>query len=107
MFLFIFIFCLGTTAPNARQMIWKNKRIFFLTPQVLMNDLSRGTCPVKVIKLIVIDEAHKALGNHSLCQVMKQMKQQCYNFRVLALSATPGSDISAIQQVQYTKIMID
>lgn len=36
-----------------------------------MNDLSRSTCPAEQVKCVVIDEAHKALGNHAYCQVIK------------------------------------
>ena len=43
--------------------------MFFLTPQVLQNDLSRGSCTADQVVLLVIDEAHKALGNHAYCQV--------------------------------------
>ena len=46
------------------------KRVFFLTPQVIMNDLSRGTCPAVDVRCLVIDEAHKATGNHAYCQVI-------------------------------------
>ena len=54
---------------SKRKLSWASKRVFFLTPQVLMNDLSRLTCPADDIKCLVVDEAHKALGNHSYCQV--------------------------------------
>lgn len=123
--------------PQERRRAWEEKRVFFLTPQVLTNDLSRGTCPAQQVKCVVVDEAHKALGNHAYCQVLQQItikvKYILYSsfslyylisvdnslflyaqivtetfhffqvvrelmnysneFRVLALSATPGSDI--------------
>lgn len=59
----------GSTAAKQRQEIWRTKRVFFLTPQVMVNDLSRETCPALQVKCVVIDEAHKALGNHAYCQV--------------------------------------
>ncbi len=34
-----------------------------------MNDLSRGACPAVDVKCLVVDEAHKATGNHAYCQV--------------------------------------
>lgn len=55
--------------PAKRERAWRDKRVFFLTPQVLTNDLSRGSCPAHDVKCLVIDEAHKALGNHAYCQV--------------------------------------
>lgn len=59
----------GSTAAKQRQEVWRSKRVFFLTPQVMVNDLSRDTCPAQQVKCVVIDEAHKALGNHAYCQV--------------------------------------
>jgi Fanconi anemia group M protein len=56
--------------PQKRQQAWREKRVFFLTPQVLTNDLMRGSCPALQVKCVVVDEAHKALGNHAYCQVI-------------------------------------
>jgi hypothetical protein len=61
--------CAGSMSPVERAVAWKGKRVFFLTPQVLTNDLTSGLCPATSIKCVVVDEAHKALGNHSYCQV--------------------------------------
>lgn len=63
----------GSTAAKQRQEVWRTKRVFFLTPQVMVNDLSRETCPAQQVKCVVIDEAHKALGNHAYCQVNKSV----------------------------------
>ncbi|KAM7403196.1 hypothetical protein PAMA_003900 [Pampus argenteus] len=89
----------GTTAAKQREEIWRSKRVFFLTPQVMVNDLSRDTCPAQQVKCVVIDEAHKALGNHAYCQVIKQLGSQTLQFRILALSATPGGDAKSVQSV--------
>ena len=83
----------GAMQPSERKRCWKEKRVFFLTPQVLMNDLSRSAIPAEHIKCVVVDEAHKALGNHAYCQVVKEISQTSQAFRVVALSATPGTDI--------------
>ncbi|AWP16398.1 putative Fanconi anemia group M protein [Scophthalmus maximus] len=89
----------GSTAAKQRQEVWRSKRVFFLTPQVMVNDLSRGTCPALQVKCVVIDEAHKALGNHAYCQVIRQLGTQTLQFRILALSATPGGDSKSVQSV--------
>ncbi|XP_064278821.1 Fanconi anemia group M protein isoform X2 [Passer domesticus] len=89
----------GGTQALGRRELWNTKRVFFLTPQIMVNDLSRGTCPAVEIKCLVIDEAHKALGNHAYCQVVRELSKYTSQFRVLALSATPGSDTKAVQQV--------
>lgn len=46
----------GTMNPNERQRNWQEKRVFFLTPQVLTNDISRATCPINQVKCLVLDE---------------------------------------------------
>ena len=89
----------GNMAPTKREHAWKEKRVFFLTPQVFQNDLSRGSCRADDVVCLVFDEAHKALGNHSYCQVVREVLGYTQNFRVLALSATPGDGIKAVQQV--------
>ncbi|XP_059675716.1 Fanconi anemia group M protein [Gavia stellata] len=89
----------GGTQALSRRELWTTKRVFFLTPQIMVNDLSRGTCPAVEIKCLVIDEAHKALGNHAYCQVVRELSKYTSQFRILALSATPGSDTKAVQQV--------
>ncbi|XP_070698797.1 Fanconi anemia group M protein [Pempheris klunzingeri] len=89
----------GSTAAKQRQEVWRTKRVFFLTPQVMVNDLSRETCPAQQVKCVVIDEAHKALGNHAYCQVIRQLGSQTLQFRILALSATPGGDTKSVQSV--------
>eukprot|EP00066_Takifugu_rubripes_P027202 XP_011616468.1 PREDICTED: Fanconi anemia group M protein isoform X2 [Takifugu rubripes] len=89
----------GSTGAKQRQEIWRAKRVFFLTPQVMVNDLSRETCPAQQVKCVVIDEAHKALGNHAYCQVIRQLCSQMLQFRVLALTATPGGDAKSVQSV--------
>nr|XP_019607284.1 PREDICTED: Fanconi anemia group M protein isoform X3 [Rhinolophus sinicus] len=95
----------GSTQAFTRKEIWSSKRVLFLTPQVMINDISRGACPNTEIKCLVIDEAHKALGNYAYCQVVRELVKYTNHFRILALSATPGSDIKAVQQV-ITNLLI-
>ncbi|XP_064485103.1 Fanconi anemia group M protein homolog isoform X6 [Ornithodoros turicata] len=89
----------GTMQAEKRKKAWRERRVFFLTPQVMANDLLRGACLPKDVKCVVIDEAHKALGNYAYCQVVSELTKYTREFRVIALSATPGSDIAAVYQV--------
>eukprot|EP00112_Aurelia_sp_Birch-Aquarium-sp1_P016270 Seg3676.1 transcript_id=Seg3676.1/GoldUCD/mRNA.D3Y31 product="Fanconi anemia group M protein" protein_id=Seg3676.1/GoldUCD/D3Y31 len=95
----------GSMTPDRRKVLWETKRMFFITPHVLQNDLGRGNCFAKDIVCLVFDEAHKALGNYAYCQVIKEVAGCKSNFRVLALSATPGEGIDGVQQV-ITNLMI-
>eukprot|EP00057_Strongylocentrotus_purpuratus_P017531 XP_011672005.1 PREDICTED: LOW QUALITY PROTEIN: Fanconi anemia group M protein [Strongylocentrotus purpuratus] len=89
----------GNMHPPERKKSWQVQRVFFLTPQVMTNDLSRRACPATDVKCVIVDEAHKALGNHAYCQVVRELSKYTSQFRVLALSATPGGDIKAVNQV--------
>ena len=59
----------GQMAPEKRKVLWHEKRMFFLTPQVISNDILGGNVDVDLIKCVVIDEAHKALGEYAFCKV--------------------------------------
>eukprot|EP01083_Nonionella_stella_P045347 121838_1 len=87
----------GRTAPKRRVQLWKNHRLYFVSPQTLKSDLSRNTVPVDKFVCIVIDEAHKAQGEHSFHTMTRDMMATNGNIRILALSATPGSNQEQIQ----------
>ena len=59
----------GLLAPQKRKLLWESKRVFFLTPQILQNDIGRGACFANNVVCLVFDEAHKALGNYAYCEV--------------------------------------
>jgi ERCC4-related helicase len=61
----------GQIAPEKRREAWRTKRVFFVTPQILTNDISRQACDAKSIVCLVVDEAHRALGNYAYCTVVK------------------------------------
>lgn len=88
---------------DARNNVWKEKRVFFVTAQVLSNDLDRIADLGQKIKCLVFDEAHRAKGNYAYCFVIKKLLPKTKHFRVLALSATPGNNISDVEEVK-TKI---
>jgi ATP-dependent DNA helicase MPH1 len=90
---------IGGVAPGLRAEEWKSKRVFFLTPQTLHNDLKSGIADPKKIVLLVVDEAHKATGAYSYVEVVSLMRRFNPSFRILALTATPGADVVSVQKV--------
>jgi len=89
----------GEQVPALRRDEWLSKRVFFMTPQTLENDLASGTADPKEIVLLVVDEAHRATGNYSYVKVVTFMRRFNKSFRVLALTATPGASVEAVQEV--------
>ena len=89
----------GVTSPGIRAEEWRSKRIFFMTPQTIVNDLKTGICDPKKLVLLVVDEAHRATGAYAYVEAVKFIKRFNPSFRVLALTATPGSTIETVQEV--------
>ncbi|OJJ39781.1 hypothetical protein ASPWEDRAFT_49664 [Aspergillus wentii DTO 134E9] len=89
----------GEAAPGIRAEQWQNKRVFFMTPQTLINDLKTGIADPKRIVLLVVDEAHRATGGYAYVEVVKFLRRFNKSFRVLALTATPGSTVESVQAV--------
>ncbi|KAJ3123669.1 hypothetical protein HK098_001701 [Nowakowskiella sp. JEL0407] len=86
-----------TLTETAR--ILENQKSIYVTPQSIQNDLKNEICPGSSIVLLVVDEAHRATGNHSYTEVVRYLVGADAQFRVLALTATPGSDLDSVQQV--------
>ena len=89
----------GSIAPGLRSEEWNSKRVFFMTPQTIVNDLKTGICDPKRLVLFVVDEAHRAMGNYAYVEVVRFVRRFNSSFRVLALTATPGSSIETVQEV--------
>ena len=49
----------------------------------MQNDITKGACPADLVRCVVFDEAHKALGNYSYCQVGSQLSLSLNNESVL------------------------
>ncbi|XP_075226822.1 FA complementation group M [Lycorma delicatula] len=89
----------GSINPQERQQLWIKKRVLYLTPQVMINDLRNNMFNPLLIKCLVIDEAHRATKGYAYCQVVQTLFEEGVVYRILALSATPGSDIKAVKEV--------
>jgi Fanconi anemia group M protein len=93
----------GSVSKKDRYLIWRQKRVFFCTPQTFMNDLHSNDATATDFVLLVFDEAHRAMGQYAYCQVIQAMDKASSpsRYRVLALSATPGADRKAVQDLIF------
>lgn len=89
----------GSTRRSLRDDEWQAKRIFYMTPQTFENDLLSTTCDPKDVACVVVDEAHRATGNYAYCKVIRRLMYHNPHFRILALTATPGSHADKVQEV--------
>ncbi|MBW0473351.1 hypothetical protein O181_013066 [Austropuccinia psidii MF-1] len=89
----------GSIPASKRADAWDKKRVIFATPQTVANDLRRGILKPEDVICVVIDEAHRATGGYAYCVVISLLMRFNPHFRVLALTATPGSDPEKVQGV--------
>jgi hypothetical protein len=91
----------GKIKPAARFELWRTRRVFYCTPQTVQKDLlsEEATSFASQVCCIVLDEAHKASGDYAYTKVVEQLELASAKFRIVGLSATPGTTIKAIQQV--------
>ncbi|KAF4623919.1 hypothetical protein D9613_001611 [Agrocybe pediades] len=87
----------GSVPAAMRARYWEEKRVFFMTPQTLVNDLVKQNCDARDIVLLVIDEAHRASGDYAYNQAVRYLMAKNPHFRILALTATPGNSVEAVQ----------
>jgi Fanconi anemia group M protein len=94
---------MGTTTPaEARKKYWREKSVFFATPQVVKNDIEKKRLDPTSIVLLIVDEAHHAHGNYAYSLIVRMVAERSAQFRVVGLTATPGNDTMGIQSVIFS-----
>jgi Fanconi anemia group M protein len=96
----------GKIKAKDRAILWQERRLLYCTPQTVQKDLESGTCadPSQIV-CVVLDEAHKATGEYAYTKVVQfllnyqNQQGQSAKFRIIGLSATPGTTIKKIQAV--------
>jgi ERCC4-related helicase/ERCC4-type nuclease len=89
----------GFVSPEKRSELWKKTQIIFSTPQGLENDILSGKIDISDVSLMGFDESHRATGEYSYNFVAKQYMRRALHPRIIALTASPGSDNEKIQEV--------
>ena len=89
----------GDVSPEKRAELWQSAQLIFSTPQGLENDVIGSKVDLSNVSLLVFDEAHRATGNYSYVFVAKQYQKRASWPRILALTASPGSETEKIDEV--------
>ncbi|MFH0836659.1 MAG: DEAD/DEAH box helicase [Candidatus Aenigmatarchaeota archaeon] len=90
----------GATEPNARAMLYGKTDIIFSTPQTVENDIKQGILNLKEISLLIVDEAHRSVGNYAYVFVAEEYMRKSRDPLILALTASPGSDKEKINEIK-------
>ncbi|MFA5763838.1 MAG: DEAD/DEAH box helicase [archaeon] len=89
----------GTTNPEDREKIYKEKLVINATPQTIENDILNRRLNLKDFELVIFDEAHRAAGDYSYVFINAQLQRQNPKALVVALTASPGGDEEKIENV--------
>ncbi|CAB9501541.1 helicase MPH1 [Seminavis robusta] len=93
----------GRVKSEERAALWQTHRLFFCTPQTIENDMRNQVIDASSVVCVLLDEVHKARGDHAYVQVIQLLRTQAKaKFRLVGLSATPGSTIEVVQDVIQT-----
>ena len=83
-----FVVLTGETPPSERHCIEAD--VIFATPQTIQNDLIAGRIKFDSFRLLVIDEAHRAVGDYAYVWLAKEYMRLSKDHLVLGLTASPG-----------------
>lgn len=89
----------GEMTPEKREMLYKDAKIAFMTPQVLQNDIISNKIDLTTVALIIFDEAHRAVGDYAYTFIAEIYTQNNPKGQILAMSASPGGDKDKIEEV--------
>ena len=89
----------GLVSPEKRAGLWKKSKIVFSTPQGLENDIISSRINLEDVCLLGVDESHRAVGDYAYVFVAKQFMKLSRFPRIIAMTASPGSDMGKIEEV--------
>ncbi len=89
----------GSIKPEKRKKLYEKAKIIFSTPQTIENDLNEGRLSLENFSLLVVDEAHRAVGKYAYTFIAKKYMSSSRFPLILALTASPGSDEERINEI--------
>lgn len=89
----------GSVNPKKREEMWKDAQVVISTPQGLENDTINKRVKLEEVSLLIFDEGHHATGDYAYVWLAQYYDKVAPNSRILALTASPGSDLEKIKEV--------
>nr|MDO8080715.1 DEAD/DEAH box helicase [Candidatus Freyarchaeota archaeon] len=89
----------GEVSPEERIEKWRDAKVVLATPQIVENDVITSRVNLKKCTLLILDEAHRAVGNYSYVFVAEQYLKQANKPLILGLTASPGVQREKIEEV--------
>jgi len=89
----------GSIAPAKRAELFDDARAIFSTPQGLRNDLEEGRITLDDVALLIVDEAHRSVGDYAYVDIGQRFTYQRPEGTLIGLTASPGGDRERIDEV--------
>ncbi|HTT15899.1 MAG TPA: DEAD/DEAH box helicase [Thermoplasmata archaeon] len=90
----------GTVRRPVRVGAWESADVVFATPEIVANDLAAGRYRLDDVALLVVDEAHHAVGKYAYVPIAARFRaERPTDGRVLGLTASPGGKDERIEEV--------
>ena len=89
----------GALQPNKRKDLYEKAQVIIATPQTIKEDLENNRINLKDFSLLAVDEAHRSRERFANTIVTKQYLEQSDYKKTIALTASPGSTKSKIEEV--------
>ncbi|MSR86495.1 DEAD/DEAH box helicase, partial [Candidatus Woesearchaeota archaeon] len=89
----------GEMKPEEREKLFKEAQVIVSTPQGMSNDIINKKIDLRLVSMIIFDEAQHAVGDYDYVWIAKQYQKVSMFPRILGLSASPGSDLEKITEV--------
>jgi len=89
----------GEVGPAKRAQVYSSADILVATPQVIKNDLVSGDLDLTAFSTLVVDEAHRAVGDYPYSFIAEMYYKARGDGLLLGLTASPGHDVSRIYEV--------
>lgn len=90
----------GTVHRPIREGSWADADLVFATPEIVQNDLAAGRYDLRGVALLVLDEAHHAVGKYVYVPIAARYRaERPVGGRVLGLTASPGGKDEHVEAV--------
>jgi Fanconi anemia group M protein len=91
----------GTMKPIDRKRAYQHGDVIIATPQTVRNDIKNRILDLEHFNLLIVDEAHRSVGNYAYVFIAKHYTTAARNPLILALTASPGASRAKIEQIKH------
>ena len=89
----------GKTKPEQRMDEYRKADIVFATPQTISNDIKSGIIKLGDFQLLVVDEAHHAVGSYAYTFIARRFRE-IKGARIIGFTASPSSKRERIDEIK-------